>query len=77
MRQKKRVAQAVGIDKQNVNALSGLPKGDSTRKHRPGHLEYKRAIEVAPNIVQLYVTLGSIYEEQGNWQAAHLYIKKL
>jgi tetratricopeptide (TPR) repeat protein len=74
----KALAHAVEIDKQNVNAfalLAQVEMAEGSTDHAISN--YKRAIEVAPNSVQLYIALGGIYESQGNWQAAQPVYQKV
>ena len=65
------------IDKQNVNALVLLAQVEIAQGSTGQAVSnYKRAIDVAPNMPQLHVALGSIYEKQGNWEAAQLVYQK-
>jgi len=71
------LTHAVEIDQHDVNALSLLAQVEiALGKTDQAISNYKRGLELAPNNPQLYVALGSVYEKQGNWQAAQTVYQK-
>jgi tetratricopeptide (TPR) repeat protein len=71
------LVHAVEIDQHNVKALSLLAQVQiALGSTEQAISNYKRALDLAPNNVQLYVTLGSVYEKQENWQAAQTVYQK-
>ncbi len=70
-------SRCLELDKQNLTALVMLSQVEIAQGSiDPAISNYKRAIDVAPNMPQLHVALGGIYEKQGNWEAAQLVYQK-
>jgi len=74
----KALARAVEIDKQNVNALVLLAQVEIAQGSTGQAVSnYKRAIDVAPNMPQLHVALGAFMKSKETGKQPSLYIKKL
>lgn len=61
----------IELDKQDLSGYIMLAQVEQSLGDAPGAIgHYKQAIAMAPSNADLYTTLGTLYENQGNWQEA-------
>ncbi len=72
------LSKAVKLDGKNVTALAKLGQVQGTLGKPDEALTYlQRALELAPNDIRLYLSLGAMYESIGNWQQAEATYQKV
>lgn len=63
--------KCIELDKQSLSGYIMLAEAEQALGDVPGAIgHYKQAIAIAPSNAGLYTTVGTLYENQGNWQEA-------